>query len=53
MRVYQFFSTHQVDELRNQKCETHIKKLTAMKFQNSKKLSYLSNQVGKVYLEKD
>ena len=48
-----FFSTHQVDELRNQKCGTHIKKLTAMKFRNSAKLSYHSNQLEKAYLEKN
>ena len=47
-----FLSSHQVDELQNQKCGTHIKKLTAMKFQNSEKLSYGSNKLGKVYLKK-
>ena len=47
-----FFSFHLVDELQNQKCGTHIKKLTAMKFQNLKKLSYGSNKLGKVYLKK-
>ena len=47
-----FFSSHQVDELQNQKCGTHIKKLTAMKFQNSEKLSYGSNKLGRVYLKK-
>ena len=48
-----FFSSHQVDELQNQKCGTHIKKLTAMKFQNSKNISYGSNKLGKVYLKKN
>ena len=39
-RVLIFFSSYQVDELRNQKCGTHIKKLkklTAMKFRNWEK----------------
>ena len=44
-----FFSSYQVDELQNQKCGTHIKKLTAMKFQNLEKLSFGSNKLGKVY----
>ena len=48
-----FFSTHQVDESRNQKCGTHIKKLAAMKFRNSEKLSYCSNQLEKTYLKKN
>ena len=48
-----FFSSYQVDELRNQKCGTHIKKLTAMKFRNWKKVSYHSNRLGKAYMEKD
>ena len=47
-----FFPAHQVDELRNQKCGTHIKKLTAMKFRNLKKLSYRSNQLEKAYSKK-
>ena len=33
-----FLKIYQVDESRNQKCGTHIKKLTAMKFRNSKKI---------------
>ena len=37
--ILNFVSTHQVDELRNRKCETHIEKLTAMGFRNLKKLS--------------
>ena len=48
-----FFPAYQVDELQNQKCETHIKKLTAMKFRNLKKLSYRSNQLERAYLEKN
>ena len=48
-----FFWNHQFDELRNQKCKTHFKKLTAMKFRNSKKLSYRSNHLGKTYSEKN
>ena len=52
-RVLIFFSGYQVDELRNQKCGTHIKKFTAMKFRNWKKVSYHSNRLGKVYVEKN
>ena len=52
-RVLIFFSSYQVDELRNQKCGTHIKKLTAMKFRNWKKVSYRSNRLGKAYMEKN
>ena len=48
-----FLKIYQVDESRNQKCGTHIKKLTAVKFRNSGKLSYRSNQLGKVYLDKN
>ena len=52
-RVLIFFSSYQVNELRNQKCGTHIKKLTAMKFRNLKKLSYRSNQLEKASSEKN
>ena len=52
-RVLIFFSSYQVDELRNEKCGTHIKKLTAMKFRNWKKVSYHSNRLGKAYVEKN
>ena len=48
-----FLPSYQIDDLRNQRCETHIKKLTAMKFQNSKNLSYRSNQLEKAYSEKN
>ena len=45
-----FFLFHQVDELQNQKCGTHNKKLAAMKFRNSEKISYCSNQLERFYL---
>ena len=48
-----FFSTHQVDESRNQKCGTHFEKLAAMKFRNLGKLSNCSNQLGRVYSQKN
>ena len=48
-----FILIHQVDELRNQKCGTHIKKLTAMKFRNSEKLSHHSNKLERTYLDKN
>ena len=51
--VSTFLPTHQLNELRNQKCWTHIEKHTAMKFRNSKKLSYHSNQLESAYLEKN
>ena len=48
-----FFSTYQVDESRNQKCGTHIKKLTAMKFRYLENVSNLPYQLRKSYLEKN
>ena len=48
-----FILIYQVDELRNQKCGTHIKKLTAMKFRNSEKLSHHLNKLERTYLEKN
>ena len=52
-RVLIFLSSYQVDELRNQKCGTHIKTLTAMKFRYWEKVSYHSTRLGKTYVEKN
>ena len=50
--VSTFFASYQVDELRNQKCKTHIENLAAMKFRNLEKLSYRLNHLKRTYLKK-